>query len=131
MKAGIGLLGLAFKPNTDDIRDSPALAVAEQLMKEGCRVQAYDPEALEASLKAFPELLPCKDAYQAVKDVDAVVLATEWNLFRNLDFQQIRAGVKTPIFFDLRNVYEPQRMADLGFHYISVGRKTVGKHPLV
>ncbi len=125
----IGLLGLAFKPNTDDIRDSPALAIAELLMKAGCRVQAYDPEALDVSIKAFPSLVPCKDAYQAVRDVDAVVLATEWNLFRNLDFQQIHAAVKTPIFIDLRNVYEPQRMADLGFHYISVGRKTVGEVP--
>ncbi len=125
----VGLLGVAFKPNTDDIRDSPALEIADSLMKEGCRVQAYDPEALDASMKAFPNLIPCQDAYQAVEGVDAIVLATEWNLFRNLDLKRMYESVNTPIFIDLRNVYEPQRLADLGFYYISVGRKTEGQIP--
>jgi UDPglucose 6-dehydrogenase len=126
----IGLLGLAFKPNTDDIRDSPALAIAEELIKVGAIVRTYDPEALEESMKMLPKMVPCQDAYHTVEGADAVVLVTEWNQFRNLDFEQIRSRVKSPIFIDLRNVYEPQRMAELGFYYVSVGRKTAGTNPL-
>ncbi len=126
----IGLLGLAFKPNTDDIRDSPALAIAEKLIKAGVTVRTYDPEALEESMKVLPDMVPCQDAYQTVEGADAVVLVTEWNQFRNLDFEQIRAKVKSPIFIDLRNVYEPERMAELGFYYVSVGRKSAGTNPL-
>ncbi|MDH5562006.1 MAG: UDP-glucose/GDP-mannose dehydrogenase family protein [Nitrospirota bacterium] len=126
----IALLGLAFKPNTDDIRDSPALSIARQLMEQGCAVRAYDPEALEASMRENPKLIPCRDAYHAVEGADAVVLVTEWNLFRNLDFEQIGSKVKSSIFIDLRNVYEPQRMAEQGFYYVSVGRKAAGTNPL-
>lgn len=126
----IALLGLAFKPNTDDIRDSPALSIAGQLMEQGCAVRACDPEALEASMRENPSLIPCRDAYHAVEGADAVVLVTEWNLFRNLDFEQIRSKVKSTIFIDLRNVYEPQRMAEQGFYYVSVGRKAAGINPL-
>jgi UDPglucose 6-dehydrogenase len=126
----IGLLGLAFKPNTDDIRDSPALAIAEELIKAGATVRTYDPEALEESMKVLPKMVPCQDAYQTVEGADAVVLVTEWNQFRNLDFEQIRSKVKSPIFIDLRNVYEPQRMVEQGFYYVSVGRKAVGTNPL-
>ena len=125
----IGMLGLSFKPNTDDIRDSPALGIADQLIKAGCTVRAYDPEALAESLKVLPKLVPCRDAYHTVEGVDAVVLVTEWNQFRNLDFEQIKAKVKTPIFIDLRNVYDPPRMQQEGFYYVSVGRKTVGTRP--
>ena len=126
----IGLLGLAFKPNTDDIRDSPALFIAEELIKAGATVRTFDPEALEESMKVLPKMVPCQDAYQTVEGADAVVLVTEWNQFRNFDFEQIRSKVKSPIFIDLRNVYEPQRMAELGFYYVSVGRKAVGTNPL-
>jgi len=126
----IALLGLAFKPNTDDIRDSPALSIAKQLMEKGCAIRACDPEALEASMRENPNLIPCRDAYHAVEGADAVVLVTEWNLFRNLDFEQIRSKIKSPIFIDLRNVYEPQRMAEQGFYYVSVGRKPAGTNPL-
>jgi UDPglucose 6-dehydrogenase len=126
----IGLLGLAFKPNTDDIRDSPALVIAEELIKAGATVRTYDPEALEESMKVLPDMIPCQDAYQTVEGADAIVLVTEWNQFRNLDLEQIRSKVKYPIFIDLRNVYEPQRMADQGFYYVSVGRKTAGTNPL-
>lgn len=126
----IGLLGLAFKPNTDDIRDSPALAIAGKLMQAGVTVRTYDPEALEESMKVLPDMVPCQDAYQTVEGVDAVVLVTEWNQFRNLDFEQIRSKVKSPIFIDLRNVYEPERMAEQGFYYVSVGRKSAGTNPL-
>ena len=125
----IAILGLAFKPNTDDIRDSPALFLAEQIMKAGGSVRAYDPEALEVSMKLLPTMVPCQDAYQTIEGADAVLLVTEWNQFRNLDFDRVRAAVKSRIFIDLRNVYEPQRMEDQGFYYLSVGRKTVGTHP--
>jgi UDPglucose 6-dehydrogenase len=80
-------------------------------------------------MKELPTLIPCRDAYHTVEGADAVVLVTEWNLFRNLDFEQIRSLVKSPIFIDIRNVYEPQRIADHGFYYVSVGRKAVGTHP--
>ena len=125
----IALLGLAFKPNTDDIRDSPALFIAEELMKAGCSIRTYDPEALEESMKVLPNMIPCQDAYQAIEGADAVVLVTEWNQFRNLDFDRIRATVKSLTFIDLRNVYEPRRMEEMGFYYDSVGRKTVGTPP--
>jgi len=78
----------------------------------------------------LPDMVPCHDAYQTVEGADAIVLVTEWNQFRNLDLEQIRSKVKSPIFIDLRNVYEPQRMADQGFYYVSVGRKTAGTNPL-
>ncbi len=126
----IALLGLAFKPNTDDIRDSPALFIADQLMEAGCTVRAYDPEALEASMKMYPNLIPCRDAYHTSEGADAIVLVTEWNQFRNLDLDQIRSKVKSPIFIDLRNVYEPERMEAWGFYYVPVGRKEVGRNPL-
>ena len=127
----IGLLGLSFKPNTDDVRDSPALDIAEHLLKEGCTVRAFDPEALEESCRALPDLTACRDAYHAAEGADALLLVTEWNQFRNLDFDQMKTLLRAPIVIDLRNVYEPNRMGELGFYYISVGRKPVGTRPSV
>lgn len=118
----VGMLGLSFKPNTSDLRESPALVIAKQLLTEGCTVKAYDPAALEEGTKILPGLIPCTDAYDAAQGSDALVLLTEWNQFRNLDLEQIRSALRHPIFIDLRNVYEPDRMSALGFHYISVGR---------
>jgi len=80
-------------------------------------------------MKVLPNMVPCQDAYHTMEGADVVVLVTEWNQFRSLDFDRVRAAVTSPIFIDLRNVYEPQRMEDLGFYYVSVGRKTVGAHP--
>jgi len=125
----VGLLGLSFKPNTDDIRDSPALDIAESLVKEGCMVRAYDPEALAESCDVLPNLTPCRDSYHAAEGADAVVLVTEWNQFRNLDFERLKTLLRAPVLIDLRNVYEPNRMAELGFYYVSVGRKSVGARP--
>lgn len=125
----VGMLGLSFKPNTDDIRDSPALEIADQLMKAGCTVRAFDPEALTESLKVLPKLVPCRDAYHAMEGADAAVLVTEWNQFRNLDLDQVKSNLKAPIFIDLRNVYDPPRMQQQGFYYVSVGRKSVGTRP--
>ena len=116
----IALLGLAFKPNTDDIRDSPALFIAEELMKAGCSIRTYDPEALEESMKVLPDMIPCRDAYQTIEGADAVVLVTEWNQFRNLDLDRIRKTVKSPTFIDLRNVYDPGRMEEMGFYWWDV-----------
>lgn len=118
----VGLLGLSFKPNTNDLRESPALAIAEQLLAAGCSVRVYDPEAMEEGIKTLPAMIPCADAYDAVQGADGLVLVTEWNQFRNLDFERIKKALRHPLFIDLRNVYEPDRMAVLGFHYVSVGR---------
>lgn len=118
----IGMLGLSFKPNTSDVRESPALFVAERLLSEGCRVRIHDPAAMEEGAKLLPAAIMCNDPYDAVCEADALVLMTEWNLFRNLDLEQIKTALRQPLFIDLRNVYEPDRMAGLGFRYISVGR---------
>lgn len=125
----IGMLGLSFKPNTDDLRDSPALMIAEHLIKEGCTVRAFDPEGQEEALKMYPNLVGCQDAYDVAKGADAIVLVTEWNQFRNLDFEQLRGLLRSPIMIDCRNVYDPERVADQGFYYVSVGRPTAGTKP--
>lgn len=118
----VGLLGLSFKPNTNDLREAPALAIADRLQAEGARVRAYDPAALAEAVKALPGLVACEDAYDAAAGADALVLVTEWNQFRNLDFDRLRAALREPLFIDLRNVYDPDRVAAAGFRYLSVGR---------
>ncbi|MYC27645.1 MAG: UDP-glucose/GDP-mannose dehydrogenase family protein [Nitrospira sp. SB0662_bin_26] len=125
----LALLGLSFKPNTDDLRDSPALMIAEHLMKEGCSIRAYDPEGLAGALNALPGLIGCQDAYDAMTGADAVVLATEWNQFRNLDLERMKSLLRVPVIIDLRNVYDPERVAACGFHYVSVGRPAAGVNP--
>ncbi len=118
----IGILGLSFKPNTNDIREAPALYIIAELLKEGASVRAYDPVAVEEVRKLFPEIYYGKDAYDVAEGSEAIVLVTEWNQFRNLDLPRLRDLMKGPYFFDLRNVYEPQRMASQGFEYYAVGR---------
>ncbi|MCZ6800560.1 MAG: UDP-glucose/GDP-mannose dehydrogenase family protein [Nitrospirae bacterium] len=125
----IGMLGLSFKPNTDDLRDSPALMIAEHLMKEGCTVRAFDPEGQEEALKMLPNLVGCQDAYDVANGADALVLVTEWNQFRNLDFEQLKGLLRAPIMIDCRNVYDPERVAEQGFYYVSVGRPPAGNKP--
>ncbi len=125
----LAFLGLSFKPNTDDLRDSPALSIAEHLLKEGCVIRAYDPEGLEGARRALPALIGCDDAYDAVNGADAVVLATEWNQFRNLDLEHVKSLLRAPVMIDLRNVYDPERIAAYGIHYVSVGRPSVGVNP--
>jgi UDPglucose 6-dehydrogenase len=122
----LGVLGLSFKPNTNDLRDAPALTIVEQLLAEGASVRAYDPEALEEATKVLPGLTPCTDAYQAVQGADALVLVTEWNQFRNLDFERVKTVMRHPVVIDLRNIYEPSRMAATGLRYVSVGRPPGG-----
>jgi len=119
----IGVLGLAFKPNTNDIRESPAIEIIKGLLQSGARIRAYDPAAMEEAKKVLTEVVFCQDAYDTVKGCDAVVLATEWNQFRNLDLERIKEVLKQAVFIDLRNVYEPARMAELKFRYVGVGRQ--------
>jgi UDPglucose 6-dehydrogenase len=123
------MLGLSFKPNTNDLRDAPALAIAQELMKQGATVRAYDPAALEEACQIVSGLVPCKDAYEAAQGADAFILMTEWNEFRTLDFDRLKTLLRQPIFFDLRNVYEPDRVAAFGFRYISVGRPNKAPSP--
>jgi UDPglucose 6-dehydrogenase len=118
----IGILGLAFKPDTDDMRDSPAIPVIKGLQALGARIQAYDPQSMENSRAIFENVDYCEDAYGTAEGADAIVLATEWNAFRALNFERIRKAMKVPNLIDLRNVYDPQRMKALGFYYSSVGR---------
>jgi len=118
----VGLLGLSFKPNTNDLREAPALTIVERLLAEGCAVRVFDPAAMEEGTKLLKGIIPCTDAYDAAQGADVLVLMTEWNLFRNLDLNQVKSALRHPLFIDLRNVYDPERMADMGFHYISVGR---------
>jgi len=118
----IGILGLSFKPNTNDIRESSSIAIIQGLLAMGAKVRAFDPAAMEETQAVLPELEYGKDAYDVAKGADALVLATEWNQFRRLDLQRIKNLLKSPIFIDLRNVYDPDQMKRLGFNYCGVGR---------
>jgi len=118
----IGILGLSFKPNTDDIRESSSIAIIQGLLAMGAKVKAFDPAAMEETQAVLPELEYGKDAYDVAKGADALVLVTEWNQFRRLDLQRIKDLLKSPIFIDLRNVYDPDQMKRLGFNYCGVGR---------
>ncbi|MBF0472117.1 MAG: UDP-glucose/GDP-mannose dehydrogenase family protein [Nitrospirae bacterium] len=116
------ILGLSFKPNTDDIREAPAIYIIEELLKEGVKIKAYDPTSMHNASLVIKDIYYAKDPYDALNGVDAVVLITEWNQFRNLDLDKVKSLMKTPLFFDLRNVYEPIKMRDLGFEFYCVGR---------
>ena len=119
----IGILGLAFKPETDDMRDSPTIPLIAGLQKEGAKIRAYDPQAMTNAGKIFKDVTFCHDAYQTADHADALVIATEWNEFRALKLERIRSLLKQPVIIDLRNVYDPQRMKSEGFTYVSVGRR--------
>src|SRR5216117_4145498 len=118
----IGVLGLSLKPETDDTRGSPALAIVRSLQARGARVQAYDPQAMEAARKELPELTLCSDAYQACRGAEALVIVTEWNQFRMLDLERVKALLARPVIADLRNIYDPAPMRAAGFEYVCVGR---------
>jgi UDPglucose 6-dehydrogenase len=118
----LACLGLAFKPNTDDVREAPALTILPALQKLGATVRAYDPAAMGEAEKALDGVVFCSDPYEAVTGCDGVILMTEWNQFRNLDLDRVKAALRRPVFIDLRNVYDPKRMRDLGFTYAGVGR---------
>ncbi len=118
----VALLGLTFKPNTDDMRDSPAIAIAQTLEDAGATVRAYDPEGMEQAKPLLPKLTYCKSAYDAAEGADAIVIATEWDAFRALDLGRIKSLLTQPIFVDLRNVYPRTMIEGAGFTYSGVGR---------
>jgi UDPglucose 6-dehydrogenase len=118
----IGILGLSFKPNTNDIRESSSIVIIQGLLAMGAKIKAFDPAAMEEAKAILPEIRYEKDAYDVAEGADALVLATEWNQFRRLDLQRIKEQLKNPVFIDLRNVYDPDQMKRLGFIYSGVGR---------
>ena len=120
----LAILGVTFKPNTDDMRDSPSLAIIPALQAAGAQIRAYDPEGMDEARALLDDVGWCDDAYQAMDGADAVALLTEWNQFRALDLKRIKELLKTPRMIDLRNVYNPAEMAAAGFDYSCVGRPT-------
>jgi len=118
----IGVLGIAFKPNTDDIREAPALEVIHLLENEGAHVRAYDPQAMENAAKILKNVKLCKNPYEVAQGADALVLATEWNEFKQLDFKRIRQSMRTPILMDGRNQWDGNYLRSLGFTYFGVGQ---------
>jgi len=118
----IGFLGLTFKPNTDDMRESPAIPIIQGLQARGAKIQAYDPAGMEYAKEYLQDIDYKKDLYAVAEGADALILATEWNQFRNIDWKRARKLLRRPVIVDLRNIYDPQRMRALGFHYTSVGR---------
>ena len=118
----VAVLGLSFKPNTDDIRDSPALPIVQGLIDGGATVRAFDPEAMDGCRPLFPTAVFCDNAYEAAEGADALVIATEWNQFRKLELDRLHQRLRQPLVIDLRNLYEPEKMAAAGFRYISIGR---------
>lgn len=118
----IGVLGLAFKANTDDIRFAPSIELIKRLQQEGVHVSAYDPQAMEKIHERFPELTCTRDAYEAVQGADALLIVTEWPEFRGLDWKRIHQGMARPLVLDGRNLLSPEEMSALGFEYQSVGR---------
>jgi UDPglucose 6-dehydrogenase len=121
----IAVLGLTFKPNTDDMRESPSLSILPLLIEAGATIRAFDPEGMDEAKKLLPNLDYCGDAYQAIEGADALVLLTEWNEFRALDLVRVRSLLRAPVVIDLRNIYQPEEMTEAGFVYHSIGRAAV------
>ena len=119
----ISILGLAFKPNTDDVRDSASITMINAIKNDGGLINAYDPVANESMRKIFEEINYFNSWEEACKDVDAVAILTEWNEFRGLAFTRIKRALLQPTIIDLRNIYDPIKMKELGFNYTSVGRR--------
>jgi len=118
----IGVLGLSFKPETDDLRDAPSIEIIRELRRKGAKVMAYDPVAAVKARKLLDGVAFCDTAYDAVKKADAAVVAAEWGEFKELDLDKVKASMKSPVIFDGRNIYNPKRMKELGFKYYGVGR---------
>ncbi|WP_404421061.1 UDP-glucose dehydrogenase family protein [Thalassospira australica] len=122
----IGILGLAFKPNTDDMRDAPSLDIVPALIAAGAVVKAYDPEAMTEAKKILEDVTYCDTAFDTLEGADAMVVLTEWNEFRGMDLDRIKSALNQPIVVDLRNVYDPAEMAEHGFSYSCIGRASIG-----
>jgi len=118
----VGVLGLSFKPETDDMRDAPSIDIIQGLIERGAAVRAFDPQAMPAAKQLLPEILLCEDAYDVCAGADALVIITEWNLFRMLDLARVKALLRSPAIVDLRNVYKPEPVRAAGFTYTGVGR---------
>ena len=118
----VAMLGLTFKPNTDDMRDSPSIAIAQALADAGVQVAAYDPEGMDLARPLMPEVDMQPSAYAAIEGADAVVIVTEWDAFRALDLDRVKRIAKAPVLVDLRNIYDPAEVRAKGFNYVSIGR---------
>lgn len=122
----IGILGLSFKPNTDDMRFAPSIYIISELQKLGAKIKAYDPAAMEKARDIFKNIEFCNNSYEACKDADALLILTEWNEFREIDLKRIKSLLKNPMIIDGRNIYDINTMEKEGFRYISIGRKKKG-----
>jgi len=123
----IGLLGLAFKPNTDDMRDAPSIDIANELIEAGAKVRGYDPVATEVARPILPTVEFYDDPYKLAKGCDALIVVTEWNEFKQLDLEKLKGLLKSPVIYDGRNIYDPKTMKDMGFTYRAIGRGFNGK----
>lgn len=118
----VTVLGLSFKPDTDDLRDAPSVDIIRSLLQEGARIRAFDPKAMACADGLFPGAKFCKDVYDAVRGADCLVVVTEWNEFKELDFTRVKKLMRQPIVVDGRNIYNPAKLKELGFRYVGVGR---------
>jgi UDPglucose 6-dehydrogenase len=127
----VAVLGLSFKPNTDDIRESPALPIVQGLVDRGATVRAFDPEAMDGCRPIFPTVKFCENPYETAEGADALLIVTEWNQFRKLELDRLHKLLRQPLVIDLRNLYEPEKMAAAGFDYVSIGRPSTHPHTAV
>ena len=118
----VAVLGLAFKPNTDDLRNAPGIDLINVLLQEGAKIKVYDPQAMEKAKKILKGVTFCKDPYQAAKEADCLIVVTEWNEFKKLDFIRLKKTLNRPLLIDGRNIYDPKLLKKLGFTYIGIGR---------
>jgi UDPglucose 6-dehydrogenase len=118
----MGILGLAFKPNTDDMRDAPSIEIIHMLQHEGAQIKAYDPQAMETAKRILTNVEYCKNPYAVAEDADALILVTEWNEFKQLDMMRIKETMRQPILLDGRNIYDPKKMKETGFIHRGMGR---------
>lgn len=122
----VAVLGIAFKPNTDDIREAPAIEIIERILAAGGAVRAFDPVAMQVATAVLPAIYYASDPYDAASGADLLLVMTEWNEFRELDLPRLRGLLRAPVIVDARNVYTLERMREAGFRYLSVGRRSVG-----
>ncbi|MGH1403732.1 MAG: UDP-glucose dehydrogenase family protein [Alphaproteobacteria bacterium] len=122
----LGILGVAFKPNTDDMRDAPALTIIPVLQQAGAKIKVYDPEAMDTARDLMDDVEWCSDTYNTAQDADALAILTEWNEFRALDLSRVSEVMRGNVVADLRNIYNVEEMEEQGFHYVSIGRREVG-----
>jgi UDPglucose 6-dehydrogenase len=125
----LAVLGVTFKPNTDDMRDSPSLSILPVLSEAGATIRVFDPEGMIEAKRLMPDLHYCDDAYATMENADALVLITEWNEFRALDLERVKTLLRTPLVIDLRNIYKPAEMTAAGLIYHSVGRPSAEPLP--